>query len=67
MRRNEEETVRAVLDWKPTGQRPRGWSRKRCMDTVEEDFKKIGVREWRTLVQNREKWRQMAAKTHNEY
>jgi len=69
MRENEEETVRAVLDWKHTGKRPRGRPRKRRMDTVEEDLKKIRVRECRTLVQNKEKWREimMAAKTLEEY
>lgn len=51
------------------GKRPRGRPRKRWLDTVEEDLKKIGVREWRTLVHNREEWRQivMAAKTLQEY
>lgn len=69
MRRNEEETVRTVLEWIPTEKRPRGRSRKRWLDTVEEDLKKIGVQEWRTLVHNREEWRQivMAAKTLQEY
>jgi len=69
MRRNEEETVRTVLEWRPTGKRPRGRPRNRWLDTVEEDLKKIGVREWRTLIHNREEWRQivMAAKTLQEY
>ena len=68
MRRNEEETVRTVLEWKPTGKRPRGRPRKRWLDTVEEDLKKIGVQEWRTIVHNREEWRKivMAAKTLQE-
>lgn len=69
MRRSEEETVRKVLEWRPTGKRPRGRPRKRWLDTVEEDLKKILVREWRTSVQNIEEWRQivMAAKTFQEY
>jgi len=49
MRRNEE-TIRAVLGWKPTENKPRGWSRKRWTYTVEEDLEKIGVRERKTLV-----------------
>jgi len=57
MRRNEEETVRAVLEWRPTGKRPRGRPRKRWLDTVEENLKKIRVREWKTIVHNREGWR----------
>jgi hypothetical protein len=68
MRKGKEETVRAVLEWRPMGKRPRGRPRKRWLDTVE-DLKKIGVREWRTSVSNREEWRQivMAAKTLQEY
>jgi len=60
---------RLELDWKPTGKRPRGWPRKSWTDTAEEDLKKIGARERRTLVQNREKWREIAiaAKTLREY
>jgi len=43
MHRNEKEMVRAVLEWKPTGKRPRGRPKKRWMDSLE-DFKKIGIR-----------------------
>lgn len=59
MRRNEEKMVRAVLEWKPTGMGPRGWPRKRQMYIVEEDLKKIEVREWRTLFQNRKKQKEI--------
>jgi hypothetical protein len=44
MRRNEEETVRTMLEWRPMGKRPRGRPRKRWLDTVE-DLKEIEVRE----------------------
>jgi len=35
---------------------------------VEKDLKKIGVEKWRTIVHNREEWKQitMAAKTLQE-
>lgn len=68
MRRNEENMVKVVLEWKHTAKRSRGRPRKRWFDTVEEDFKKIGVREWRTIVHNREEWRRivMVVKTLKE-
>jgi hypothetical protein len=36
--------------------------------TVEEDLKKRGIQEWRTIVHNREEWKQivMTAKTLHE-
>jgi len=36
---------------------------------VEKDLEKLGVQEWREVVQDREKWRDivMAAKTLREY
>lgn len=39
------------------------------MDVVEETLERLGIQEWRKVVQDREKWRRivMAAKTHREY
>jgi hypothetical protein len=39
------------------------------LDVVEEDLERLGVQEWREVVQDREKWRDivMAAKTLKEY
>lgn len=59
MRRDEEDMVRVVLKWKSTEMRPRGRLRKTWLDTIEDDLKKIGVREWRTIVHNREEWRKI--------
>lgn len=55
MCRNMKNRVRAVLEWKPTRKRPREWPKKRRLDAMEEELKKIGIQEWRMLVQNREK------------
>jgi len=45
-------------------QRPR----KRWLDIIEEDLKTVGVKEWKEITQDREKWRDMvlAAKTRIE-
>jgi len=52
MRRSEDDISRAILNWKPRGKRPRGRPRKRWLDVVEEDLKKLGVQEWKELVQD---------------
>lgn len=39
MCRNDN-VIKTVMNWRPTGKRPRGRSRKRWMDVVEEDLKK---------------------------
>lgn len=43
MRRNEDKMVRAVLEWKPTVNRPRSQTRKRWISTVEGNLREIGV------------------------
>lgn len=45
MRRNEQEIIRAVIDWKLEGNRRRGRQRKRWLDVVEEDLIVLGVQE----------------------
>jgi len=51
------------------GKRPRERPRKRWLDVVEEDLERLGVQEWREVVQDHEKWREivMAAKILREY
>lgn len=51
--------IKAVMSWKSTGKRPRGQPRKRCMDVVEEDLKRIGVNDGKNIIQYREKWREI--------
>jgi hypothetical protein len=65
MRRSEEETIKAAIEWQPEGKRPRDRPRKRWLDLIEEDLKTIGVKEWKEIIQYREKWRNivLAAKT----
>ena len=68
-RRSEDDINRVILEWKPTGKRPRGRPRKRWLDGVEEDLQRMGVQDWKELAQDREKWRDlvMAVKTLKEY
>ena len=68
-RRSEDDINRVILEWKPTGKRPRGRPRKRWLDGVEEDLHRMGVQDWKELAQDRDKWRDlvMAVKTLKEY
>jgi len=68
-RTSENDVSKTVFNWKPVGKRPREKPRKRWMDIVEEDLMRLGVHDWRELVQDREKCRDivMPAKTLKEY
>lgn len=57
-----------VLEYKPQGKRPRERPRKRCITDIEEDRKTLGVKDWREVVQDRDKWRSIVivTKSHNE-
>jgi hypothetical protein len=52
----EDRVVKKVFKGKPGGRRLRGRPRKRWLDDVEEDLRKMGVRRWRSRVENREEW-----------
>lgn len=43
MRGNDDNIIKVFMPWKPTGKRPRVRSRKRQMDMVVEDLKRIGM------------------------
>jgi len=49
-------------------ERSRGRPRKRWIDVVEENSKRIAVNDWRNIINNRDKWHEimMAAKTFVE-
>ena len=64
-RMDENRMPRKALDRAFDNSRARGRPRKRWLDGVEEDTKKMGVREWRSLAQDRIGWRNVveSAKT----
>ena len=68
MRREETNEVRAAIEYKPTGRRPRGRPKKRWMDGVQQDLERLEVTEWEERIQDRDYWRAVtvAAKTLTE-
>lgn len=47
----ENNTVKSVIEWKPLGMSPRGIPRKRWIDLVEEDQRKMEMDTWRDTCQ----------------
>jgi hypothetical protein len=68
MRRSDSEYLKATVEWKPTGKRPRGRPKKRWIDGIKQDLEKLGIPNWEEKVQNREEWKEVsvAAKTLEE-
>jgi len=51
-----------VLEWKPTGRRNRGKTKKRWIEDIEEDIQVTGIRGWRNLCKEMEEWKKITEK-----
>ena len=58
--------VKKVTEWEPCSSRPVGKPRLRWLDQVEEDLKKMKVRNWREKCKDRRFWNEIVkqVKTH---
>lgn len=56
-RLQHDRVTKMVLRGGPLGVKRRGRPRKRWLETVEEDIKVMGIRDWRTVAKDRSKWR----------
>jgi hypothetical protein len=54
---SEESTVKKVFKTTPEGETSVGKPRKRWLDDVENNLKKIGVRNWRKMAKARHAWK----------
>lgn len=55
----ETSTTKKIFTGGPGGRRRRGRPRKRWVDDLEDDLRKLGVRRWRMRAEEREDWRQI--------
>ena len=53
----EDNIVKKIKKWKPMSKRPRRRPKLRWEDDVLEDMKSMNLRNWRTVAQDRERWK----------
>jgi hypothetical protein len=54
--------VKAIYSWKPTSRRPIGRPKTRWVDDVRKDIYKLKVPNWKTLAQDRRRWKELVEK-----
>jgi hypothetical protein len=58
----ETRMVKAIHSWKPISKRPTGRPKTRWEDEVKKDIQKLKVPNWRTIVQDRRRWKELVEK-----
>jgi len=55
--------VEAIHTWKPISKRPMGRPKIRWEDDVKKDIQRLKVPNWKTLAQDRRRWKEVVGKT----
>jgi hypothetical protein len=61
-RMQETRMVKAIYSWKPISRRSIGRPKIRWEDDVRKDVQKLKVPNWKTLVQDRRRWKELVEK-----
>jgi len=61
-RMQEIRMVKAIYSWKPISKRPTGRPKIRWGDGVKKDIRRLKVPSWKTLVQDRRRWKEVVEK-----
>jgi hypothetical protein len=61
-RMQETRMAKAINSWKPISRRPIGRPKIRWEDDVRKDIQKLKVLNWKTLVQDRRRWKELVEK-----
>jgi len=61
-RMQETRMVKAIYSWKPISKRPMGKPKICWEDDVKKDIQRLKVPNWKTLVQDRRRWKEVAEK-----
>jgi hypothetical protein len=57
--------VKAIYSWKPISRRPIGRPKTRWVDDVIKDTQKLKVPNWKTLAQDRRRWKELVVRAQN--
>ena len=61
-RMQDTRMVKAIYSWKPISRRPIGRPKTRWVDDARKDIQKLKVPNWKTLAQDRGKWKELVEK-----
>jgi transcription termination factor 2 len=61
-RMQDTRMVKAIYCWKPMPRRSIGRPKSRWLDDVRKDIQKLKVPNWKTLAQDRGRWRELVGK-----
>jgi hypothetical protein len=63
-RMRETRMIKAIHSWKPISKRPIGRPKTRWEDDVRKYIQNLKVPKWKTLVQNRRRWKELVEKAN---